>query len=64
MKTYVRAISKLAMANTFTDALTKKPIVDAHSVVSTRFNMKMKNLSAAVSSPVLAYSQFMDSWPD
>ena len=54
MKTYVRAISKLAMANTFTDALTKKPIVDAHNVVSTRFNMKMKNLSAAVSSPIFA----------
>ena len=54
MKTYMSAASKLAMANTRTDALTKKPTDDAHNVVSTRFNMKMKNLSAAVSSPIFA----------
>lgn len=44
-------MSRLAMANTLTEALTKNPSDDAHSVVSTRLSMKMKNLSAAVSKP-------------
>ena len=53
MKTYGRAIRRLAIANVRTHALTKKATPQAQREVKSSVKVKMRNLMTSVSRPVI-----------
>jgi len=52
MKTYGRAIRRLAIANVRTHALTKKATLQAQREVKSSVKVKMRNLMTSVSRPI------------